>query len=212
VAGLKPRPFGVLIDVLQEVLDRVDTASLLDFCGRSPPWSAAAKLPPFAPSSDPCAKAVATLPHSKARTRGPLWTSRGQSIDSTMVVRQAARPMKPLHAEFKELTNHVSGERRSTISSFFCRWRGPSIDSAMVVGRFTEERRRGLGESKGLATGVSAEQSSDLFGLCGAMETRRGRSGDSARLNGKFTEESGRTSAQSKRLTDRLFAEPYAPI
>jgi len=117
VAGLKPRPFGVLIYVLQEVLDRVDTASLLDFCGRSPPW-----------------------------TRGPRRTWRGQSIDSTMVVRHAARPREPLHAEFKGLTNHVSGERRTTISSLVGRpKRGEGhllIPQWLLAGRLTEESGR----------------------------------------------------------------------
>jgi len=40
---------------------------------------------------------------------------RGQSVDSTTVIRQAARSKKQRHAEFKGLTGQVSGERRTRL-------------------------------------------------------------------------------------------------
>ena len=49
---------------------------------------------------------------------GATASLRGQSIDSTMVVRQVPQPTKPRHDEFKGLTSHASGGGRTTFSGF----------------------------------------------------------------------------------------------
>jgi|SRR5208282_553952 len=43
---------------------------------------------------------------------------KGQTFDSRTVVSQSAQPKKQRHAEFKGLTDYVSGERRTGFSGF----------------------------------------------------------------------------------------------
>ncbi len=58
---------------------------------------------------------------------GARESMRVQSIDSTMVASQIPRPNKERHAEFKGLTSHASGKRRTTSSGFVGRLRRGGI-------------------------------------------------------------------------------------
>jgi len=97
-------------------------------------------------SVSPCLRGKFVTPSAPFRgSSGATASPRGQSIDSTMVARQAARPKEPLHAEFKGLTNYVSGERRVIFSGAIGR-RDPGEGYLLIQQWLLENLMKGTGE------------------------------------------------------------------
>src|SRR5271157_202761 len=90
-------------------------------------------------------------------SRGVTVNLRGQSIDSTMVTSQVARPQNPRHAELKGLTDHVFSERWTTFSVLSGRRKRGDADLLIQQGFVSQvavESGRAIAQSKGLTNHI----------------------------------------------------------
>ncbi len=108
---------------------------------------------------------------------GARESQRGQSIDSTMVVLQAAQSKKPGRAESKALTSHTSDGRRTVLSGFAGRPKCGESDLLIpkwLMPKLPRRTGEGLLNLKGLLTVLTPSGRATFSGLvgrrkCGAL-------------------------------------------
>ncbi len=150
---------------------------------------------PFLPKScEVIAKELPTERHRGTEKNGKRWETTGtfmsysfsslglrasavdsprQSIDSTMVVSQAAQPKKPRHAEFKGLNSQISRERRATFSGFSGRAKrdeGNLLIPQWLLAKLRRRTGEGLLNLKDLLTVSPSSRSATFSGFVGRLK------------------------------------------
>jgi hypothetical protein len=101
---------------------------------------------------------------------------RGQSDDSTVVIRKTAQPKKPRRTEFKGLTSQVSGELRATFSGFVGRPKRCEVYLLIRQGLLEKPLRRpgeGLLNLKDLPAVVPSSGWAICLGFVGRVNVTR---------------------------------------